>query len=390
MDILLFTSSLGAGGAEKLCQRLANVMSQRGHQVAVAVARQGGRYESDLSGEVELLVLSEGWIDSSTWRLIRSVRPLRRYLSEQHPDIVLSFMDHVNVRLIRAVKDLNDPPPVVLSVHNNPQIRFGGDAGLRNRVLFWRMKRSYPHADRIVSVSKGVAKQLKEMGLTTDDQACVIYNATVDEALYKAKQEPLRTHTPPENAPLLLACGSLTRQKGYPYLLEAFRDIRDQRDVKLWILGEGDKREEIEEQIRALSLEEDVMLLGFRENPFKFMAAADVFVLSSLWEGFGNVIVEAMACGAPVVATDCPYGPGEIISHEENGLLVPPANAGALSEAVGRLLEDKNLRGQFAEHGRERAQDFHAKAIGEQYLDLCEEVVADTKESTSSEMISAE
>lgn len=376
MDILFYTSSLGGGGAEKHVQRVANALQDRGHRITVAVARKGGSYEEDLSDGVELRVLSTGWLNSSTWRLVRSVRPLRRYLREQCPDIVCSVMDHVNVRLIRALRGLSNPPPSILSVQNNPERHFGDESDWRNRVLLWRMKRSYPHADCIVALSKGVAESLKSVGLSEDEKLSIIYNAGVDNAVYDARQEPLRLETPPDGTPLLVACGSLTRQKGYPYLLDAFGRVRDRREAELWILGEGDRREKIENQIQELGLEKAVTLVGFRENPFKFMAAADVFVLSSLWEGFGNVVVEAMACGTPVVATDCPYGPGEIIKHEENGLLVPPANDEALSEALLRLLRNKNLREQLAEDGQERAQDFHAETIGRKYLSLFEEVIA--------------
>ncbi len=336
----------------------------------MAVARQGGSYESDLPEEVDLVVLSKGWLNSSTWRLVRSVRPLRSYLSDHRPDVVCSVMDHVNVRLMRALNGLADPPATVLSVQNNPQVRFGGGAGWRERLLFWRMKRSYHRADRIVALSQGVAKHLEEMGLATEKQLSVIYNAGVDDAVYEAQQAMIHSQTSPEDSPLVLACGRLTNQKGYPYLIEAFKDVRNRTGAKLWILGEGEKREVIEDRIRALELDGDVKLLGFRENPFKFMAAADLFVLPSLWEGFGNVIVEAMACGTPVVTTDCPHGPGEIVTHEQSGLLVPPADADALSQAMIRMLDDESLSETLVENGRERAEDFHVSTIANQYLNL--------------------
>jgi glycosyltransferase involved in cell wall biosynthesis len=158
-------------------------------------------------------------------------------------------------------------------------------------------------------------------------------------------------------------------------LLEAFQKTLLQEEAELWILGEGSERPKIEAQIERLNIEENVSLFGFRENPFKFMAAADIFVLPSLWEGFGNVIAEAMACGTPVVSTDCPHGPGEIITHGENGLLVPPANPDALSKALLQLLEDQDLRRELSKNGERRAQDFHVSEIGRQYLDLFREVI---------------
>jgi len=376
VEILFYTSSLGGGGAEKHVQRIANAIQEIGHQVTVAIARSGGSYEQDLSQEIERIVLSEGWLNSSTWRLMRSVRPLRKYISEHRPDVVCSVMDHVNVRLLRALSGLEDPPPAVISVQNNPERRFGEKAGWRNHLLHWRMQRSYGNANQVVALSQGVARQLDEMNLADSDRLTVIHNAGLDDEIYETKEFPINERVVP-GEPLVIACGSLTEQKGYPYLLDAFHRVRGKREAKLWILGEGEQREYIESEISALGLEEDVELLGFRDNPFKFMAAADVFVLSSLWEGFGNVVVEAMACGTPVVSTDCPYGPGEIITHGETGLLVSPADSKALAEALLRVLDDRELRERLAENGRERARDFHAAEIGRQYLELFREVISE-------------
>ena len=372
MDIVLYTSSLGNGGAEKIVQRIANYSAEEGHNVTVAVARGGGSYEKDLSDEAKLLVLSKGWLNSSTWNLMRSVKPLRRYLSKHKPDIIFSAMDHVNVRLMRALSGNTNKIPAIISVHNNTEYRFNSNPTLRNRFLFWRMKMTYGKADRVVAVSEGVANALVEMEVAQREQIEIIYNPCVDKQLYIKKSESV------ERAPqksIIVACGSLTEQKGYPYLLDAFHRVRNEREAKLWILGKGERRDQIESKVRTLRLEKEVELLGFRENPFKFMAAADVFVLSSLWEGFGNVVVEAMACGTPVVSTDCPHGPGEIITHEENGLLVPPANAETLAEALLRVLDDQELQEQLTENGRERARDFHAAEIGRQYLELFRELV---------------
>jgi glycosyltransferase involved in cell wall biosynthesis len=373
VKVLFYTSSLGGGGAEKHVQRIANAIEEMGHQVTVAVVRSGGSYEQDLSDEVKMITLSEGWLNSSTWRLMRSVRPLRKYISEHRPDVLCSVMDHVNVRLLRALSGVEDTPPAVISVQNNPERRFGEEAGWRNRLLHWRMQQSYDEADQIVALSQGVAQQLVEMGLADSDRLTVIHNAGLDDEIYETKEFPINERAVP-GEPLVVACGSLTEQKGYPYLLDAFHRVRNERKAKLWILGEGERREYIESEISALGLEEDVELLGFRDNPFKFMAAADVFVLSSLWEGFGNVVVEAMACGTPVVSTDCPHGPGEIISHGESGLLIPIASSDALARVLLRILDDQELRDRLTANGRERARDFHASKIGREYIDLFEKL----------------
>jgi glycosyltransferase involved in cell wall biosynthesis len=374
MDIVFYTSSLGNGGAEKVVQRIANYSAEEGHNVTVAVARGGGSYEKDLSDEAKLLVLSKGWLNSSTWNLMRSVKPLRRYLSKHKPDIIFSAMDHVNVRLMRALSRSANKIPTTISVHNNTKDRFGSNPTLRGRLLLWRMKMTYGKADRVVAVSGGVANALVEMEVAQREQIEVIYNPCVDKQLYIKKSESV------ERAPqksIIVACGSLIQEKGYSYLIDAFQIVLHERKSELWILGEGEQCERIKSKISALGLEAYVDLLGFRDNPYKFMTAADVFVLSSLSEGFGNVIVEAMACGTPVVSTDCPHGPGEIITHGENGVLVPPADSEALAEALLRVLDDQALQERLVESGHERARDFHVAEIGRQYLELFREVVSE-------------
>src|SRR6185369_7788029 len=175
--------------------------------------------------------------------------------------------------------------------------------------------------------------------------------------------------------PLLVACGRLKALKGFDYLLDALVEVRKTIPASLWIIGEGEQRAALETKIKRLRLEDSVKLLGFQQNPFKYMAAADLFVLSSLYEGFGNVIVEAMACGVPVVATDCPYGPGEIIEDGKNGILAPPANALALAAAILRVLKDESMREKLSFEGRDRANDFDAQTIADAYGELFLKVV---------------
>jgi glycosyltransferase involved in cell wall biosynthesis len=167
-----------------------------------------------------------------------------------------------------------------------------------------------------------------------------------------------------------VGCGRLTPQKGFADLIDAFTRVRAVLPASLWIVGEGEERGRLERQIRRLGLTDSVRLLGFRRNPYQYLAAADVFALSSRYEGFGNVVVEAMACNTPVVATDCPYGPAEIISDGLNGVLTPPADAEALSQAIIRVLKDPSLQRRLAERGRIRSQDFTAPKIADVYGDL--------------------
>ena len=166
-------------------------------------------------------------------------------------------------------------------------------------------------------------------------------------------------------------------------MLDAFAKVHRVTGAELWILGEGSERGAVEAQIARLGLGSAVRLLGFQRDPAAFMRRATVFCLSSYYEGFGNVIVEAMASGAPVVSTACPHGPSEIITDGENGLLVPVRDSEALSQALIRILQDEPLRARVAAAGKARSMDFHAKTIASAYSDEMERIVAGARAASA-------
>jgi glycosyltransferase involved in cell wall biosynthesis len=202
----------------------------------------------------------------------------------------------------------------------------------------------------------------------------------VDEGIEVQVQEAVEHGWFSEPTPVIVSVGRLSKEKGYPYLLQAVARILPQRQVRLVIVGEGPQRAELESLARELGIAESVDLIGYRENPFKYLARAQLFVLSSLWEGLPGVLVEAMACGAPVVATDCRSGPSEIITNDAEGLLVPTADVEALAEAMLKVLSDATLADRMQGAGRARAQDFHVTKIAREYeqffLEILEEDAA--------------
>jgi len=374
IKLLFFTSSLGVGGAEMHLLRVLNNLDRSQFQISVALARRGGSYESDLAEDVKLYHLETGTINSSTLRMLRAIQPLRRTISNEQPDILCSVLDHANNAAVLATCRLASPPNLVLSVQNTQTLSNKGS--LVGRLLLWSTPRLYPKADRIVALSKGVAEDIKTLVPDLNDSIEVIYNAGLDSRVFELANEPLPSENLPKNSPLIVACGRLTEQKGFSYLLEALVQVRQRIPVHLWIVGEGKLRQHLEQQIQRLGLTDCVRLLGFQHNPYQYMASADIFVLSSLYEGFGNVIVEAMACGAPVVATDCPSGPAEIIENGLNGILAPPANADALSEGILRVLTDPKLKATLSQKGKERSRDFHAQTIANAYGNLFQRMLS--------------
>lgn len=370
VHILFFVPSLGGGGAEMHFLRIINHLDRKKFRISLALMRTGGAYEASLDNSVKLHILNTGKFNSSTLRTIRSILPLRKLIKTEQPDIVCSIMDHANTVAILATRILRIRPKVLVSVQIPPSLEYRKSWHIVHRLLLSLIPHLYPQAERVIAISQGVANDLITLAPRLKNRIEVIYNAGVDSRALERITEPISKAKLPENAPLILACGRLTEQKGFPYLIEALSYVRKVIPAHLWILGEGEQHPVLANQIQTLGLTNCVRLLGFQANPFQYMTLADVFVLSSLYEGFGNVIVEAMACGTPVVATNCPYGPAEIIKDNFNGVLVPPANPEALSQEIIRVLSDTTFKQQLSRQGKERSLDFDAGKITSAYADL--------------------
>lgn len=251
----------------------------------------------------------------------------------------------------------------MISEHNAPSTSLASSGGYKSRVLQALMRLTYPTAKATIAVSEGVARDLVE--LLSLDRAAVLtlYNPiTIDDFQVEA-EEPLDDPWFAEGEPpVILGVGRLSAQKDFETLVRAFAVVRAQRPARLLILGEGTERPRIESLVSSLRLDEAVRMPGFVMNPFKYMKRSSVFVLSSRWEGFGNVLVEAMACGVPVVSTDCPSGPAEILENGKWGRLVPVGDFGALADAVISTLAS-GRRSACA-----RAHDFDVESAVDGYL----------------------
>jgi glycosyltransferase involved in cell wall biosynthesis len=202
------------------------------------------------------------------------------------------------------------------------------------------MRLLYPLADRIVAVSTGVADDLSEIIGIPRPRIEVIYNPVVTPEVLALSQESIEhPWFQPGQPPVILGIGRLTKAKGFSALIHAFSAIRKNKlPARLIILGEGDERSKLEQLILQLSIETEVLLPGFHQNPYFFLRNSSVFVLSSLWEGLPTVLIEALACGTPIVSTDCPSGPCEILENGKWGTLVPVANENALVTAIQNTL----------------------------------------------------
>lgn len=356
-DVAINLPSLRGGGAERAMVTLANGFAARGLTVHLVLAKAEGPYLTEVDRRVRI-------VDLKSRRVLNSLPRLVRYLRMTRPRAMLAAMHHVSVIAILARLISRAPTHLVVAERNTLNPVSLRSATAWQRLLLWLIRVSYPMAGEVTAVSEGAADALATAIGLPRERIRVIYNPIDVDQIQVLSLEPL--HHPwlsDLKPPLLLAAGRLTEQKDFPTLVHAFTRLRQQRPARLVILGEGEERAALESQIRAAGLAKDVVLPGFTANPFPWMRRASVFVLSSAWEGLPNVLIQAMACGTPVVSTDCTCGPAEILEHGRWGRLVPVGDATALADALAATLDDPRPPAV-----QERALDFSVERAVDGYL----------------------
>jgi glycosyltransferase involved in cell wall biosynthesis len=328
----IFLPGLYGGGAERILLNLAEGFVLRGYSVDLVLAQTEGAFTNQIPDKVRLVSLHRS--NRNSMRTLSSLPALVRYIKKEQPDVLLSAL-HGNVIACWAKIISGFKHKLVLTEHNTFSIQnkemfriFGWLHALLVRVF-------YPFADEIVAVSEGVADDLAKSIQMDRQRIKVIYNPIISDMIFeKANQEPAHPFYQIPHPPIFIAIGRLSPQKDFSTLLDAFKLVRNKIDSRLVILGEGSERENLNQKIQDLQLQDDVSLPGFVDNPYTLLAHSSVFVLSSRWEGLPTVLVEAMACGLPVVSTDCPSGPREILKNGKYGLLTPVGDALSLSSGM--------------------------------------------------------
>jgi glycosyltransferase involved in cell wall biosynthesis len=353
---------LRGGGAERACLRLARGLVASGRQVELVLVRGEGAYLSEVPAGVRLTELNRPRVSQAIWALARHFRRTR-------PKVVLSALTHMNLATILAARLSGTGARVVISERNQISSKAREARGVWQRALYRAVPLVYRAADKVVAVSGGVAADLSHFGRLPGSKIRVINNPVFDpDIISLSQQPPPHRWFEPDGPPIILAAGRLHRQKGFDVLLRAFAIARAEQDCRLVILGEGPERAALAAQAQQSGLGYDIDLPGFCKNPFALMARAGVFVLSSRWEGFPNALVEAMACGAPVIATNCPSGPHEILDGGKIAPLVPVDDADALGRALLGALASRPDTAM----SRDRAHLFSVSAAAGRYLDALE------------------
>ncbi len=335
--IAIYLPSLIGGGVQRVCLNLAREFVRLGLEVDLVVANAEGHLLKQIPSQV-------GLVDLGARSVARSLPALVRYLKHSIPDALLSALDYANAVAIIASKIARVPKRVVVSVHIKLPDASNYPSCIRRYMTPFAKRLVYRWADKVVAVSQGLANDYRQKLGIPQERIKVIYNPIITPDLMEKANEPVEhPWFQPNMPPVILGVGRLTEQKDFATLIRAFALVRQQIEARLVILGEGELRQDLEALIQKLGLQGEVDMPGFVDNPYAYMKRSAVFVLSSRWEGFGNVLVEAMACGVPVVSTNCPYGPSEILEGGRLGKLVPVGDAGLLAETIINTLKSKSI-----------------------------------------------
>lgn len=370
MRIMLVISSLQRGGAERVASLMANHWAQSGRQVFLVTVQGQHQDAYSLHPKVARVALNLGRRArhplGGLWSNLRRVRSLRAEARRLRPDVIISLVTHTNLLVLIAALRIN--VPVVVSERINPlQLRIGV---VRQVLRAWL----YPRAAAVVVQTGAVQKAMQQR--LPGDKVTVIPNPVPvvdpDELqLPIPLREQLRL---PADAKVIAAMGRLDPQKGFDLLVDAFATVHGRHpDWHLVIFGEGFARAQLASQIVRLELTACVHLPGAVHTARKYLVEADLFVLSSRFEGFPNVLLEAMACGRAVVSFDCPSGPGEIIRNAQDGLLVEAGKVTALAEAMAALMDSPARRAALGKNARQVLERFSTDRI----MTLWDELLAD-------------
>jgi glycosyltransferase involved in cell wall biosynthesis len=359
-DLSILASFSGEGGVERMILNLANAFAGRGLSVHLLLIKTRSRHLSELHPAIRVIELGGR-------HTVTSLLPLMRYLRSWRPCCLLAAKDRAGRLAVLARLLARTPTRLVVRLGTNLSAalahRSSSKLWLRRAVI----RLLYPCIDRIIAVSEGVRQDTVAVAGIDPERIDVVRNPVITPRLLElAQRAPTHPWLDDAQTPVILGAGRLTVQKDFATLIRAFAILRENRPCKLIILGAGRQKAQLLALAAELGVAEAVDLPGFTANPYACMARAGLFVLSSRWEGSPNVLTEAMALGTPVVSTDCPSGPREILAGGRHGPLVPVGDWQALATAMRQVLDAP----PDSDSLREAVREYAVETSASRYLEI--------------------
>jgi glycosyltransferase involved in cell wall biosynthesis len=364
--------SLNGGGAERAAVQILNGLDADRWDRSMFLFAREGPYLSELDPSIQLSSADT----ASRWNRWNA---LRSQIAREPPSIVMAFLSYFSV--LSASRFANTGAKVVFNLQT-PMSAFLTDADYHwrrrwHKTAFSGVTRTaYGAADLIIATSQGVAHDLTSSFGIDPDRIQVIANPVDVDRVRDAAAEPIdEAMLPKGDGPLIVAAGRLAEAKNYPLMIDAIAELRQQMPVRLCILGQGELEPSLRQLIASKQLNDVISLAGFQANPWKYIARADAFLLTSRYEGFGNVLIEAMACGVPVVATASP-GTRDIVTSGTDGILVETHTSQAVAAALKTILGSREQRQTMSIAARESARRFDVREVVTQYDTLMGQLVS--------------
>ena len=361
--IVFITLSLEGGGAEKILSRLVSNLHNEFDIVLVTFYRKG-RYLEEL---LSLPVLDYHCLNAEHGNTLSFAIRLRKIIRKASPDKILSFLYYPIIVTYLSQLWLNTS--LIFSERSNHRLYLTNS--FKHKIWRWLLHKAYRKAASIITVSNGSKSAIASDFRVPDEKIHTIFNGLYFPLLDKLKNEQITDFKIDKDLSYILAVGSINKAKNYPLLIESFSILHSRHErTRLIIIGKGELENETNELITRLNLNEAINLAGYCDNPYKYMKFASCYVLSSSWEGFPNSLLEAMYINGYVVSTNCPTGPSEIISHNEDGLLCEMNNKEELASAMEKMCFDENFRNYVFENSRRKIAKFDEQIMVQEYRDI--------------------
>lgn len=381
IHILFLIGSLKYGGAERVVSNLSKYFAESGRfRISIRLLEDVIDYPVSEAVDIGVWHSERRTPGQKIGSIIKSARRLEKFVRSNNVDIVLSFMEWSNAVNMLS-KAMGAKHKAYVNVRCRVKVHYGKSLGKIAALGGWvAFKWLWRYADKTIVNSKDIKGDISSLFNIKPGLIKVIHNPLNIKEIEECQKEPIDKIFSIKKGPLLINVASLTRPKGHHLLLKAFRDVVSKRSAHLLLIGDGELRKDLVAEVKRLDIEDKITFLGWQSNPYKYIMNSDIFILSSIYEGFPNVLLEAMACGCPVISFNCPSGPREILSPDDNvgedikrakyGVLVKREDESALAKAIEELLDDNDAMSFYRNAGKERSLQFDLPIIAKEFESL--------------------